>query len=72
MARLFLTVGLSYLAAGVIVGLGFVIVGVTRAMPDCPTVSTGARMLLLPGAILLWPLVVARWVGGRISTGRAP
>ena len=71
MARLVFVVGLGYLAGGVIVGLGFVIAGVTRALPGSPAVSTGARVLLLPGAILLWPLIVARWVGGRISTGPA-
>jgi hypothetical protein len=50
---------LCYLAIGVAVACAFVAIGVTRVQPA--PVSVAARILLLPGAILLWPLVVARW-----------
>jgi hypothetical protein len=57
MALLYLLV--SYVAVGSAVALAFVIAGVTQVQPM--PVTVGARILLLPGAFLLWPLVVARW-----------
>jgi hypothetical protein len=54
-----------YLATGVAVGVAFVTMGVTAVQPA--SVTAGARVLLLPGAIALWPLVLSRWlrVGSR-------
>ncbi len=48
-----------YAVAGVVTALAFVTIGVVRvqSMP----VTLGARILLLPGAFALWPLVLARW-----------
>jgi hypothetical protein len=57
MALLYLLV--SYVAVGSLVALAFVMVGVTQMQPM--PVTVGARILLLPGALVLWPLVVARW-----------
>ena len=53
----------AYVAVGIAVALGFVVVGVARVQPM--SVTVGARILLLPGAFVLWPLVVARWHGSR-------
>src|ERR1700730_11950380 len=50
-------------AFGAAVALAFVAVGVEQVQPM--PVSVGARMLLLPGAFVLWPLVVARWIKSR-------
>jgi phosphoglycerol transferase MdoB-like AlkP superfamily enzyme len=52
-----------YVAIGLVVGLGFVVYGVTRV--QAAPVTVGARILLLPGAMALWPLVVSRWFGMR-------
>jgi hypothetical protein len=54
-----------YVAIGIAVALAFVIIGVTRVQPM--PVTVGARILLLPGAFVLWPLVVARWYKSRGS-----
>lgn len=51
---------LCYLAIGVAIGIAFVLAGVTRVQPA--KVSAGARILLLPGSIILWPLVAVRWM----------
>jgi hypothetical protein len=56
---------LAYLAVGVVVGLAFAIVGAPRLADPPAPVSTGARLLLMPGAALLWPLVVKRWLALR-------
>ena len=36
--------------------------GVTRVLPEPLPVTVGARILLFPGAALLWPYVLARWL----------
>ena len=49
-----------YVVAGLVVGLAFVVCGVTRVQPA--PVTIGARILLLPAAISLWPIVLSRWL----------
>jgi hypothetical protein len=50
----------AYAAVGIAVALAFVTVGVARVQPM--PVTVGARILLLPGAFVLWPLVAVRWL----------
>jgi hypothetical protein len=52
-----------YGAVGFTVALAFVTIGVVQVQPMSLTV--GARIMLLPGAFLLWPLVAARWLKSR-------
>ena len=54
-----------YIAAGAVIGILFVIFGVTRALSHPTPVSAGARIVLLPGSVLLWPLVLRRWLKSR-------
>ncbi len=54
-----------YVAIGIATGLAFVLFGVTRVFPHPVSVTTGARILLLPGATLLWPFVLRRWLQSR-------
>jgi phosphoglycerol transferase MdoB-like AlkP superfamily enzyme len=61
MATIFLAGLVFYLAAGLLIGVAFVVAGVTVVQPA--PVTIGARMLLLPGAVALWPLVLSRWLG---------
>ena len=55
-----------YVLIGIVTGLAFVTVGVARVLPHA-TVTAPARMLWLPGAALLWPYVLMRW----LKSGRA-
>ena len=48
-----------YLAVGLMIAIAFVVAGVTRVQPA--PVTLGARILLLPGALALWPIVLNRW-----------
>lgn len=57
-----IAVGL-YVAIGLVTGAAFVVFGVT-AVQSAP-VTIGARILLLPGATALWPLVLSRWLRSR-------
>jgi len=54
-----------YLAVGVVTAVAFVAVGVLRVLPEPITMTLGARILLLPGAIALWPYVLWRWLRAR-------
>jgi hypothetical protein len=54
-----------YVAAGILVGLAFVVAGVTRVLEHPATVTLGARILLFPAAAALWPLVLRRWIRAR-------
>lgn len=54
-------VGLAiYAVLGLVTAAAFVLFGVTAVQPAPMTV--GARILLLPGAAALWPLVLVRWL----------
>jgi hypothetical protein len=53
----------AYVAIGFIAALAFIVAGVVRVQPV--PVTIGARILLLPGATALWPLVLARWFSAR-------
>ncbi len=57
-----LVVLLVYGAAGLIVAVAFVSIGVTRVLAAPSPVTPGARLLLLPGAMALWPYVLVRWI----------
>lgn len=56
-----------YVLMGIVTGLAFVTVGVARVLPHA-TVTAPARILWLPGAALLWPYVLMRWLkSGRVE-----
>lgn len=50
-----------YALVGVVTGLTFVTIGVTKVLPHPVPVTIGARILLLPAAVALWPYVLFRW-----------
>jgi len=52
-----------YVAIGLATALAFVLFGVTQVQPA--PVTVGARILLLPGAAALWPLILSRWLKSR-------
>lgn len=60
-AMLLYHLAIFYAVVGGLVAVPFVLVGVDRVDPA----SRGAivfRPLLLPGAVMLWPLVLGRWI----------
>jgi hypothetical protein len=52
----------GYFGVGLAVAIPFVVFGVAQVLSRPARVTAGARVLLLPGAALLWPLVLARWL----------
>jgi hypothetical protein len=50
-----------YGVIGLVTALAFVSVGLARVQPGA-TASLGARILFVPGAAVLWPYVLVRWL----------
>jgi hypothetical protein len=61
-----LAVGLfaTYLALGALFAVPFIAVGVQRVDPAAAGASWGFRLLVLPGTVLLWPLLLSLWASG--------
>ena len=53
-----------YLAAGLLFAPPFLFSGVRRIDPAASEGTTGFRLLILPGVVALWPLLLTRWVRG--------
>ena len=54
-----------YVLIGLATALAFVTCGLAQVLPRGSTASWGARILFVPGATALWPLVVSRWLAAR-------
>jgi hypothetical protein len=52
----------AYFGTGLLFAALFVSYGVTRILTPPRQVSIGARLILAPGAALLWPLLLYLWV----------
>jgi len=53
-----------YLISGLVFSIPFVLIGVAKIDPHAAHGSWGFRLLIIPGSILLWPLLSYRWVKG--------
>jgi hypothetical protein len=51
-----------YSAAGIVIAASFLAFGVTCVLPAPAAVTLGARIMLFPGAVALWPYVLIRWL----------
>ena len=70
MAETILGVAAAYLGLGLIMAVGFVAVGVGRVDPAAKRGTLGFRLLILPGAVALWPLVALKWARNWTPGGR--
>jgi hypothetical protein len=57
----------TYLACGLLFALPFALAGVKRIDPRAARGTWGFRLLMIPGAMVFWPLLLRRWVGGLTS-----
>ena len=58
-----------YLLAGLVVGLPLVARGLARVDGAAERATVGFRLIVLPGVVALWPLLLRRWLAG---TGAPP
>jgi len=62
--EILLIVAGGYLSIGLLFALPFVMVGAARIDPQAAQATWGFRVIILPGTILLWPLLTRRWLSG--------
>ena len=64
-AEVFSLVLAAYLALGVVFAIAFVAKGAAAIDPAARDGTWGFRVMIFPGAVLLWPALARRWFGGR-------
>ncbi len=64
-AELLVAVVGAYVAAGAVFAVAFVAWGVSRVDPVARHATIGFRLIILPGATALWPLLALRWMRAR-------
>ena len=62
LAHVILAVAAAYVAVGLPVAVAFVIVGVGRVDHAARGSPVGFRLIILPGSVALWPVLLAKWV----------
>jgi membrane protein implicated in regulation of membrane protease activity len=63
-AAIFLVVLGIYLASGFLFAIPFALIGVKRIDPHAVHGSWGFRLLIIPGVMVFWPLLLKRWASG--------
>ena len=63
-AAVFLVVLAAYLACGLVFAMPFVFHGVKKIDPHAAHGSWGFRLLIIPGTMVFWPLLLQRWWRG--------
>ena len=56
-----------YVCIGIIVAIPFILMGAHRIFDEPADMSAGARLAILPGAIVLWPSILKRWLSAGAS-----
>lgn len=64
MASILVTAAGVYLAIGLLFAIAFAFRGCQRIDPAAEDGTLGFRILIVPGAAALWPLLLWRWVSG--------
>ena len=67
-AETIIAIAVVYAVLGLLFALAFALFGWRRVQTSEPTGTIGFRISLLPGATLLWPWLLARWISGRRQT----
>jgi hypothetical protein len=60
----FLILSGAYLACGMVFAIPFAWLGAKRIDPHAAQGSWGFRLLIIPGTMALWPLLLRRWIKG--------
>jgi hypothetical protein len=66
--ELMVNIALLYAAIGLVFAVVFVIAGVGRIDAAAKGAPFTFRLLIIPGAAALWPMLLMRWVRGRQPT----
>jgi hypothetical protein len=53
-----------YVALGLLFAIPFVLRGVAAIDPAARQATRGFRLVILPGVVALWPILLRRWIAG--------
>jgi hypothetical protein len=67
LAELIVGLAETYAYAGLAFSIAFVTGGITRIDPQAAGSSLWFRLLIVPGTIVFWPLLLLRWAAGSIA-----
>jgi hypothetical protein len=56
-----------YTALGAVFAIAFVCIGVKRIDSQAVGTGLGFRILIFPGSVAFWPLLLRRWAGGIVE-----
>jgi hypothetical protein len=70
-AEVILCSALAYVLCGLAVGAPFVLRGVDRVDEAARGAPLGFRLLILPGSVGLWPLMLTKWIKAPRSGGHS-
>ena len=65
LVEIFLVLLVIYLAAGFVFAIPFVIKGVDKIDEGAHGSGIGFRLIIIPGTIVFWPLLLRRWMAAR-------
>ena len=51
-----------YLIIGLLFAILFVTIGVHKVDADMHNAPVGMRLILIPGSVLLWPVMMIKWI----------
>jgi len=54
----------AYLACGLVFAIPFALIGVKKIDPRAAHGSWGFRLLVIPGTMTFWPMLLRRWATG--------
>jgi hypothetical protein len=66
-AELLVAILTVYTVLGVSFGVPFVVRGVGRIDPLARSAPWTFRVLIMPGTVLFWPLLLSRWLSGSVA-----
>jgi len=52
----------GYLIFGVVFAIAFVLLGIEKVDATAHGSTVGFRLIIIPGAILLWPVLLRKWL----------
>ncbi len=62
MVQAILILVIVYLVAGVLFVIPFLVKGLTKVDESAHGGSTGFKLLIIPGVIVFWPVLMNKWV----------